>query len=459
MIELLRKLLPYSFIIYYFVKGNKEPLYFLGIPFLMFMSNSIFFDGVKIFTQPGFLNYALILIWLTLFWIAARLTSQKSILAYTNSLNSLDFCIIGLIVISLAGLVITLTHSVVPELVEEFIHLVSLFAGFFIIKDWISRNKPELVIKFFYSLIVINTIASILFILHQGLGIHIYLEKESLQEYFDGEEITRSFWFMPQFLFFSITFLFVFRKSYSKTYLPLLLLNLLAIFITYTRSYVTIIVVIFLLYFLFVGIKKKRAELIFKNILKYSILGILGVFILSKIFPTKSKFFMERFSSISAPSTSKDPNNLQFRFMHTSNIISHMDNNSKLFGEGPVTEKQSDWVPDMELATSDMVWSGVVFRWGFVGLFLFILLYIFSIIKAFKFYINSEGLLSDLALFLLIYIVSQILESFVSWTFLSEHGFPTGLWYFAALSWILGFNSNGEGKQNRQKLNHSRNFG
>ena len=79
---------------------------------------------------------------------------------------------------------------------------------------------------------------------------------------------------------------------------------------------------------------------------------------------------------------------------------------NELFGEGPVTEKQFDGIRDMELATSDMVWAGVIFRWGFLGLFLFALLNIFSVYHAFKFYMNSEGLLSELSLFFLIYIIS-----------------------------------------------------
>lgn len=460
MIELFRKVLPYLLLLFFIVKANKESLYLLGIPFLMFMSNSIFSNDAKIFIIPNSLSYALIFFWLTLLWILARLVTVNKKNLYNGKnhvLNILDICVIGLILITITDFMSVFIHLAVPDIVKEFINLLSLFAGYFIIKDWISRNKPELVIKFFYSLIVINSIASFLFILHQGLGMHIYPERESLEVYFEGEEITRSFWFMPQFLFFSIIFLFVFRKNYSKTYLPLLLLNLLAVFITYTRSYVTIIVVIFLLYFLFVGIKKKKAGLFFKNILKYGLLGIFGVFILAKIFPTKSKFFMERFSELSTPSTSNDPNNLQFRFQHTGNIISNMDPFSKLLGEGPVTPKQSGLVPDMELATSDMVWAGVIFRWGFVGLSLLILLYIFSIINAYKFYMRSEGLLADLALILLVYIISQVLESFVSWTFLSEHGFPTGLWYFATLSWLIGFKTHKE--KSFQNINQSWNFG
>lgn len=442
--NLLRQLLPYLFLLFFIVKANKERLYLLGIPFLIYMSNSIFFDGVKLFSKPGSISYMLLFLWLTLLWIFALLTrtrpkNKKDVVGQNSALNILDYFIIGLIIISLFDFAKTFINNEVSEILQEFIQLISLFLGYFIIKNWISYNKKELVIKFLFSLIFINSIASILYLLHQGLNLKIYLDAEYIEDSLQGVDITRSFYFMPQFLFFSITFLLIFKEKYPLLYRPLLIINLLAVFITYTRSYLIIIVLIFMLYFLLNGIKKGRIGLIFKNILLYSLLAVFGIFILSKIFPAKSKYFMDRFSELSKPSTTQDPNNLQYRFMNTGNIISNMDTEKKIFGMGPVTENQYSLYSQMKSATADMVWTGVIFRWGFSGLMLFVLLYIFSITHAFKLYMRSEGLLSDLALLLLIYLISQIMESFVSWTFMSGHGLPTGLWYFAILSWLIGF--------------------
>ncbi|MEO9022640.1 MAG: hypothetical protein ABI290_10955, partial [Ginsengibacter sp.] len=123
---------------------------------------------------------------------------------------------------------------------------------------------------------------------------------------------------------------------------------------------------------------------------------------------------MDRFTELSTPSTTQDPNNLQYRFMRTGNIISSMGTDKKIFGMGPVTANQYSSYAEMGFATSDMVWAGVIFRWGFAGLALFILLYIFSLIYTFRFFMRSDGILSYLALFLFIYIFSQIVESFVS---------------------------------------------
>jgi hypothetical protein len=74
-----------------------------------------------------------------------------------------------------------------------------------------------------------------------------------------------------------------------------------------------------------------------------------------------------------------------------------------------------------------------------VGLALFFLLYILALFKGYFYYMNSESDLADLSLLFILFIFSQIIESFFSWTFMSGHGYAVGLWYFAMLSAVLGF--------------------
>ncbi len=447
MIELIRLVLPYLLILYFVVKGIKEPLYFLGIPFLMFMSNSIFFDGVKLFNILGKWDSILIFIWLVFLWILpmlVRIYTGKNEISNIRRLNVMDYCIIGLMLISFVGLGMTIiNYSLLTNVFKEFLNLISLFACYFIIKNWSSHNKPEVLVKFLFSLLIINSIASFLYILHQGLHFNIYPSMEYSTEFFQGVEITRTFWFMPQFLAFSIAYILVFKEKKSFVFSVLLIVNLLAIIISYTRSLVINAAIIFLFYFILTGLKKGRLGLVFKNIFIYGVLGVLGIIMLSKLLPANTKYLMNRFAEIKeSKSYYEEPDNLEVRFINTGIIISNIDGTKKMLGMGSVSEKQLPWVTDMKQTTADMVWTGVIFRWGIVGLILFILLYFFSIISAFNFYMKSEGVLSDLALLFLLYIISQIIESFVSWTFMSGHGFAIGLWYFAMLSALVGFNKN-----------------
>lgn len=417
----------------------------LAIPFLMFMSNSIFFDSAKVFNKPGSLNFALMLIWLTGLWLLALSFSKKKPenKLKGNNFNLADGCILGLVLISIINLIrVLLNYPVWDQVFEEFISLFSLFAGYFIIKDWFSRNDPDIIMSFLFTLVVINSIACLFYFLNQGLHFNIYIEDESQQEIFDGQIINRGFYFMPQFILFSIIFCLIFRKNYPIVSWPILGVNLLALFVTFTRSFLIIVILIFLAYFIFMGLKKKQLGIIFKDIFIYGVLAIVAILVISKVFPTKTKYFQERFTELTTKQSSSidGPNNLEYRFMHTNEVISKINLNKKILGMGPVSEKQSSEIEEMKSATSDMAWTGVIFRWGFVGLTLFAMLFIFSFFAAFKLFLNSEGIISNLAILFLLYLISQILESFVSWTFMSGHGLTTGLWYFALLSAILKFN-------------------
>jgi cell division protein FtsW (lipid II flippase) len=191
-------------------------------------------------------------------------------------------------------------------------------------------------------------------------------------------------------------------------------------------------------------LKKGRIGFVIKNVLLYGIFGVFGLLILSKVFPANAKYLMNRFTELSETSVTSGPNNMQYRFIMTKIIVSDINENMKLFGMGPVTENQDPLVDPMRKSTADLVWTGVIYRWGFVGLVLFICLYIFSLMKGYSYYLESQNELSDLALFFILFIVSQMIESFVSWTFMSGHGLAIGLWYFAMLSALLGFKQDEE---------------
>ena len=335
-----------------------------------------------------------------------------------------------------------INYPITTNVFDEFLTQVSLFAGYFIIKNWSSSYNPKVWVNFLFSLVVINSIASVFFILHQGLHFGIYvIDEEQITDFVQGVEITRSFYYMPQFMFLSIAFALVFKNKNLFYSALILIINLLAIFITYTRSFLIIAIVIFLFYFILTGLKNGKLGVIFKNVVIYGLLGIFGFFIISKFLPANTKYFMDRFSELKSSSKGEE-NNLQFRFRNTGEILSKIDENNKILGMGSASEFQSKLFIPMRSATADMVWTGVIFRWGFGGLILFIIIYISSITRAFNFYMKSNGVLSDLALLFLIYLVSQVIESFTSWTFLSGHGYAIGLWYFAMTSALVGLNKN-----------------
>jgi len=446
MIELLRQVLPYALIIFFVIKAFKEPIYLLGIPFLMFMNESVFFENLKIFRVPGRLQPALIFIWFVIFWAASKIIrfyKESQVSGNKLKLNELDICIIGLIIISVYGLGMTIIkYSDAEGVFKEFINLASLFVCYFIMKEWIYIDKPEVIVKFLFSLVIVNSVASMLYILNQGLKIDIYPKEEYVLEIFNRMQFARAFTFAPHLLTFSVAYLLIFKENKFIIYTLLLALTLLAIFITYTRSTIATAIIIFLLYFVFTGLKKRSLLLMLKNFMIYGLFGAISFVIVLKVFPESTYYLVNRFAQVAHTKSYSEPNNMKYRFIMTKRVLSKVENKDKILGNGPVTENQVPYMPELNQATSDLVWTGVIFRWGFVGLFLICLLYVLSLIKAFKFYFKSQGILSDLTLLLLLVMISQIMESFVSWTFLCGDSYATGFWYFAFLSVIVKMGSN-----------------
>lgn len=449
MVELLRTLLPYLLLGIFLVKGFRKPIYFLGVSFLMYMSESIFFETVKIFQVPGRILPVLKMIWMIIFWLLPfifQLYIGRGIKRSRQITGILDYLIIILVFTTIVGLAVALmTYPVTTGLIMEFFVLLSLFVGYFIIRDWSFSCKPEVLKGFLLSLVMVNTLSAVFYILHQGAGLGIYDIEEYIEEIFGGERITRSFWFMPQFLFFSIAYLLVFRADRPLIYTVMLIINLGAVFITYSRSTLIVSLFLIVLYFIILGFKENRIGYIIKNIVLYMVIAVIGLIAVIKIFPANAQYFQDRFRELTEERSPYQINSLEYRIERTAGVVESIDAGKIIFGMGPVTEEQEPLVPAMKSITSDMVWTGVAYRWGLIGVVVFILLYVFAFLKSYRIFVKSTGLVSHMALMFMIILVSQILEGITSWTFLSGHGYATGLWYFAMVA-VLDDKS-------RQKLN------
>ena len=268
MIQLLTKYLPYLILLYFLFRAYKEPIYLLGIPFLIFFQYCIFFENVKIFAVPGSLPKDIILlIWMLIVWFALSVRPliitghQRTNYYQRGGVNLLDWIIIVLIMISVIGLAIVIDRSVViTGVLKQFFILASLFFGYFILKTIVCFTDVISLKDFLFSIVLVNSGASFLYFLHQGLHVQLYQlagMDELQQEVFQGEIITREFWCMPVLWFFSIAYLVVFRPGKLAVTLSLLGINFLAVFVSYTRSFVAIIFVLIFLYTVLVSWKKR----------------------------------------------------------------------------------------------------------------------------------------------------------------------------------------------------------
>lgn len=411
------------------------------------MNESIFFENITIFDNPGSLGTARIFFWTVFVWtipILVRVYTKEFKPQIRVEFNIIDYCVLALIFLTLFGLAsVIANYTGIDDVMVEFLTVLSLFIGYFIIKDWASKYDLRIIKEFIFTLVIISSIASVFYILHQGLGFKIYQSEEYRLDYVQGEEITRTFWFMPQFLILSVAYLLVYKKEYPTISIILLLINILAIFVTYTRSALMNAVLIFILYSVFVGLKRKRVGLVIRDTVLYVFGGIVLLVILSQVMPANSQYLLDRFRELGESSSSPfEMNTLEYRFMMTGTVFSNIDPGNLIYGMGPVTENQEVLVPTMKHVTSDMVWAGVTYRWGILGLIIFIIMYAYSVATAYKIFIRSnESAAADISLVILLFIISQMIEGFVSWTFMSGHGYVIGLWYFAVLSILVGKNA------------------
>ena len=449
MAHLIGKFLPYVLILYFLVRAYKQPIYLLGIPFLLFFHFCIFFDTVTIFNKPGSLpKDVLSLIWLAIIWFifSSRFLidpgHQRIRFSHYRGINLIDTLVICLLIMSLIGLILVFQeHIVVTNVVKQFFTLTALFFGFFLVKNIVCYTNPEALKDFLFSIVIVNTLASVLYILDQGLHITLYQVAEDAyqQEVFQGEIITRVFWFMPVLWFFSISYLIVFREGKLLLSLGMIVINLLAIFVSYTRSFLAIALLLILLYGILHSVKRGSMSVLVKNISVIAVVGVILFFALSRFLPDKLNYFEDRVMNLKQDPNDENSNTLLIRFNRTDEIFHRMGDDKRIIGTGPVTEIQYHGASDIDDTTADMVWTGVVFRWGYIGLGFFILLYVISAVKAFNLFMKNTGILSQFGLLLFLVIISQMLESFTSWTFLNPGHFALGLWYFAFLSALMGF--------------------
>lgn len=434
----------------------------MGIPFLMFMGPCLFIDQVQLFVIPFRYFYhlsrsqdLLLFVYLLMCWVIFRSRnikySEKNIGNKTTGsfFNTADYLIVSLIVITIIGFGVVLKdYYILNDTYNRFIILISLFTGFFVFKDIVNRTETEVLNKFLFSIVILNSIAAVLYFVHQGLHISIYTtSKEYLAEIVDGETITRTFWFMPNLLFFSISYLLVIKKSKSLINIILLVVNIMAVYISYTRTSLIIIVLILLVFYLLTGYKSMNFKKSIRGLILIAAAGITMFFTVSSFLPTSTKYFISRFKDLEKSPVDAHSNNLVYRFYKTGLVINKMDPVKTLFGYGPVTETQMLFMKYVKKATDDMAWAEIVFRWGFLGLIVFFLLYIVSIIKAFFLFMKTDGLISKLALLFLLVIFAQLVDSFTQSTIMYPNRFPLSLWHFGILSALLSIYKRNESIQ------------
>ena len=347
----LRIALPLAAVVFFLWKARTSRIYLLGIPFLMYMRESVLLDNLRVFSLPHRLSHPTItLAWLVLVW----LLSTDLLLPRVNRARrrALGPRLLPeeTVLVLIAGLVLMNTVVTAVErgdlssALGQATGFLYLLVGYVLIRAIVSQVPTKQVIDFLWALVVLNTIAACLFIVHQGLGFHVYTVAEYHVDVFQGVVITRTFSFMPPLILLALAFTFAQRRWTVPTYL-VAGINVVAILISYTRSMLLMALVAGLTVVVVRLLRRRQAGLAVRRVatlaLVAAMVGILAVTFL----PTKMKYFEQRMSRATTNVTS-DPSYVRVRRLRLE--YAQVASTDVVLGKGFVSQAQDPTVAAME---------------------------------------------------------------------------------------------------------------
>lgn len=452
MLTVFRFALPTLILMYFLYMSTRARVYLLGLPFLMFMSNSIFFDRVKVFWMPGRLDTAdLIMLWMVVVWlvcsdtlIPGRRTSpdlsgpEPAVPRGAGSRRhpgAEEAVLLLLAGLALVNVVMTATGAASAwATLGEARGVIYLFAGYLIIRSIVSHAKPKDVVGLLRALVVVNTLAAVLFILHQGLHLQIYSATEYLTFTFMGQRLTRSFYFMPQLLGLAVAYAFAARR-WSWWLWGVAVVSFVAVWITYTRSLLVIAFVEAAVVVVLRLLRGEAAGAVLKRAAAIAATAVLVLVIVFIVFPVQTEYFFTRLGSTQTGDVVQEKN-LVSRWNDVSRAYRWSVADDPVLGSGFVAGPRDPRARVVEEMASDIVWVPVLFRLGMAGVVLVVLLYVTEGVRAVRLALRGDESVSTLGVILVAVLVGSFMEGFVSWTFMQPSRMPMGLWVFAIVAGV-----------------------
>lgn len=434
---IVRLALPAVLALWFIWKARGNALFLLGIPVLMVMRGSVFFENAKPFWKPGrFDGVTLLMIWLTLVWAVAvarrsRLDDAPIGLFGAGRVLPEELPLIGIaaiIILHAAG-----AFSASGDLMNA-VSVASgalyLLVGYLLVRGIASRATRAETRDFLAAIVIVNTVACTLFIAHQGLHLPIYLGTENATYTFSGQNITRATTFAPMFNLLALGFVLA-QRRWTPPWLVVLAITLLAILVSLTRT----LVVAALVGLVIAIIARELARPEFSRaarragaIVLSAVLVVLGFRVIS---PAYWGFLLKRFSEFTSGGGGPQVSNWQVRVIHWDAVEKVVAKGDLVFGLGFPKPGSNPVDAHVFLWSSDMAWLPIMYKFGFVGLILFGLLLGGFMARALWLSLRPPELRRDLSLVYFITIALTVIMGFQMWTIMQPSNYPMGLWILA----------------------------
>ena len=422
------------------MEGEEQPCYLLGIPFMQLMGASVFLQRLRIFTMASrYGDMVPIVVWLVVIWLVCLAFPSKSAESLREPATRAAFPILPEEVLLLLVGVIAVGHvfaqfassgDMREAAAGGVLGFLSMILGYFLVRDIVRRATPSEVMDFLGLVVIANTVAAALFVLHQGLHIHVYGQVEYSSVVFGGTVITRDFGFAPQLSALALAYVLA-RRRWTGRWLCVLVITALSIWVSYTRGLLLVIVVAFAVALLAPLAKRPDLDRFLRRAIAIVAVGVVMLWVVLAFLPTDSAFFAQRIRGFSGVFSGRGVANWGVRtnhFLTTEKIIAAK---SVLFGAGFPSTPEAVTVYHW---SADMAWIGVVYREGLVGLVLFGLIFAWFGVRAYGLFLARSGEAADLELIYLITLLLAFVSSFDSWTFMASATYPMGLWLLALMA-------------------------
>jgi len=439
MIAALHIAVPWALLAVFLACALRWRIFLLGIPFLMCMGASVFFDTMRVFRTPGrFEGSVQVVLWLIVVWVLAtgRLLPKRAS-AGPPTTRRRTFLPEELAVAALAALV--LGHILVDAvLTADFagaagrgLGMLSMVAGYFFIRDIVGHATRHETIMFLAAVVLANTVATVLFILHQGLHVSIYTGLEYLAIVFQGKVITRTFWFAPPYVALTLAFVLA-RRRWTPGWSLVLLITVIGIWVSYTRSLLIVAVAALLLTLLAWQLKRPAAGRLLKRALGIAVVGLALFWGFATFIPTQTHYFEERLAGLQPnPTTGTQDSSFIYRSQFLASTVAIVERSDVAFGVGFPPPADAPSTAQVEVWGADMAWILVVYRLGIAGVLVFVAMFIGFGARAFRLFMSGTGDREYLGLVFLAAIIASALLTGSSCGFMQPAVLPIGLWLFA----------------------------
>lgn len=443
MIGVLSLLLPAALAAYFLYQAARRPIFLLGIPFMQFMAQSIFFRDLRPFRMPVALGTnGVILMWMALAWAwcvvrsrAEARSSQPLPRRRPAHLLPEEYPLVALAVLVLAKLLWGgIVSADTQALLGQFAPWGLLLAGYCLLRGAVRRSSSQDVAAFLLAVAVATTIASMLFILDQGLGVPIYHVQAYQVITFQGQTLTRTYWFMSPFLLVALAVGAALATGRAKGpwragAIVVVAVCLVAVMVSYTRNYVLAAAAVIVVLVALHSLKERRLDVLVRRSLTIAAVLTIAVVFMVLVMPGPTNYLLHRMASLTRVSTAVKDQNVLVRQADLNTVGRIVYEHYPLVGApfgvlDDMSRKVSIWIPDS-------TWVGVLYWTGFVGVALGSATFILFGVRAFRLFLSASGSTEFLGAVYLAGIVAMFVNGLSGWSFLDESAYAMGFWLFA----------------------------